>query len=54
VALAGPDSDTLKSRFRDDGGKGVHFSGPGLREHAVRWAEKVAPWLERQTAAKDR
>ena len=32
--------------LRDAGGKGVHFSGPGLREHAARWAEKVVPWLD--------
>ncbi len=48
VALEGPDSDALKGEFRDTGGKGVHFSGPGLREHAARWVEKVAPWLEQQ------
>ena len=48
LALQGPDSDSLKSEWRDTGGKGVHFSGPGLREHAARWVEKVAPWLERQ------
>ena len=47
IALEGPDSDALKSDWRDSGGKGVHFSGPGLREHAARWVEKVAPWLER-------
>jgi hypothetical protein len=54
VALEGPDTDALKGEFRDGGGKGVHFSGPGLREHAVLWAEKVVPWLERQAAGKDR
>ncbi|NBV23205.1 MAG: hypothetical protein EBS05_14960 [Proteobacteria bacterium] len=48
VALEGPDSDALKSELRENGGKGVHFSGPGLREHAARWAEKVSPWLEQQ------
>jgi len=45
VALEGPDSDALKGDLRD----GVHFSGKGLREHGARWAEKVAPWLEKQT-----
>lgn len=50
VAFEGPDSDALKGEFRDDGGRGVHFSGPGLREHAARWADKVRPWLEAQTA----
>lgn len=48
VALEGPDTDQLKSEFRDEGGRGVHFSGAGLREHAARWVEKVAPWLERR------
>ena len=46
LALEGPDTDALKGEFRDGGGKGVHFSGRGLREHAARWVEKVAPWLE--------
>ena len=52
VALEGPDSDALKGELRENGGKGVHFSGPGLRAHAAKWAEKVAPWLERQVARK--
>ncbi len=51
VALEGPDTDALKSEWRENGGKGVHFSGPGLREHAARWAAKVAPWLERRWTA---
>ncbi len=48
LALEGPDSDALQGEFRDNGGMGVHFSGKGLREHAARWVEKVAPWVERQ------
>ena len=48
IALEGPDTDALKGRWRDSGGQGVHFSGPGLREHAALWVEKVAPWLEGQ------
>ncbi len=51
AALEGPDSDALKGTLRQDGGKGVHFSGPGLREHAAKWAEKITPWLEQQLAA---
>ena len=47
IALEGPDTDALKSEWRDSGGKGVHFSGPGLREHAARWEKKVSPWLGR-------
>lgn len=48
TALAGPDSDALVGDFRDGAGKGIHFSGKGLREHAARWAELVLPWLDRQ------
>ena len=48
LALEGPDTDALKGELRDSGGKGVHFSGPGLREHGARWVDKVAPWLEKQ------
>jgi hypothetical protein len=48
IAIEGPDTDALKGDLRDNGGQGVHFSGPGLREHAARWTEKVAPWLEKQ------
>lgn len=47
IALEGPDTDALAGDFRDGGGRGVHFSGKGLREHGVRWAEKVGPWLDR-------
>lgn len=36
IALEGPDSDALKSDLRERGGKGVHFSDKGLREHAAR------------------
>ena len=46
IALEGPDSDALKGTFRDSGGKGVHFSGPGLKEHAQRWANRLIPWME--------
>jgi hypothetical protein len=45
LALEGPDTDALKGALRENGGQGVHFSGPGLREHARLWVEKVAPWL---------
>lgn len=50
AALEGPDTDALTGGFRDSGGKGVHFSASGLREHAQRWMDKVAPWLDRQLA----
>jgi len=50
TALEGPDSDKLGSEYRDGNGKGVHFNGKGQREHAVRWVQKVAPWLEKQLA----
>jgi pimeloyl-ACP methyl ester carboxylesterase len=50
IALEGPDTDSLTGDLRDKGGKGIHFSGKGLREHGARWAEKVSPWLEQQLA----
>ena len=51
AALEGPDSDAMTGDLRDSGGKGVHFSGKGLREHGARWAGKVAPWLDQQLAS---
>ncbi len=53
IALEGPDTDALTGDFRDGGGKGVHFSGPGLREHGARWAEKVGDWLALKSPAAD-
>jgi len=52
LALPGPDSDALKGDLRERGGKGVHFSGNGLRIHAASWAEKITPWLERELGQK--
>lgn len=54
IALQGPDSDALKGPLRDGNGQGVHFSGPGLREHAAKWAERVLPWLEEETNKQNR
>lgn len=51
IALEGPDSDALKGKLRERDGQGVHFSGPGLREHGAKWAEKVLPWLAKQWTA---
>ena len=48
IALEGPDSDAIKGDYRQNNGKGVHFSGKGLRVHAEKWAEKIIPWLEQQ------
>ena len=39
-----------ESEWREAGGQGVHFSGPGLRQHGAQWAEKVTPWLEARLA----
>lgn len=48
VAIEGPDSDALKGELREARGQGVHFSGPGLREHGRKWSEKVGNWLAEQ------
>jgi hypothetical protein len=47
IAQEGPDTDTMTGDNRDGGGKGIHFSGKGLRAHGKLWAEKVAAYLER-------
>jgi hypothetical protein len=41
LAWPGPDTDRLVRPFRH----GVHFNGPGLREHAARWAEALRAHL---------
>ena len=46
IAFEGPDTDALKSEFRESGGQGVHFNAKGLREHAARWAAKLESWLD--------
>ncbi|MCE9631908.1 MAG: sialate O-acetylesterase [Planctomycetia bacterium] len=51
LALQGPDTDKLGPEFREQDGRGVHFSGTGLRAHAAAWAEKIAPWLAAQFTA---
>lgn len=37
----------LPARFRR---QGCHFSGPGLREHGLRWADKVGGWINSPAA----
>jgi serine/threonine protein kinase len=51
VALEGPDTDTLTGDNRDDGGKGIHFSGKGQRAHGRMWAEKVGVYLDKILAS---
>ena len=48
IALAGPDSDALRGDLRERDGQGIHFSGKGLHEHGLKWAETILPWIERQ------
>lgn len=47
AALEGPDTDALGGDNRDDGGKGIHFSGKGLRAHGKLWADKVSAYLDK-------
>lgn len=46
VALPGPDTDTLGSPYRQNNGKGVHFSGAGLKAHGQLWAQQVELYLD--------
>ena len=48
MALAGPDTDALVGELRDDHGRGVHFSGRGLREHGSQWVAKISAWLQQE------
>lgn len=48
VALAGPDSDSIRGELREKQGQGVHLTGAGLRQHAALWMARIAPWLEEQ------
>ena len=47
-ALLGPETDILTGQMREKNGMGIHLSAEGLKAHAQLWAQKVAPWLERQ------
>jgi hypothetical protein len=48
LALAGPDTDALTAPLR----AGVHFNAKGLQAHGELWVKSVAPYLDRQPAAK--
>jgi serine/threonine protein kinase len=50
VAVEGPDTDALTGDNRDNGGKGIHFSGKGLRAHGKLWAEKVSAYIDKVLA----
>ncbi len=51
IALAGPNTDELKSEYREAGGQGVHFNARGLQRHGELWAESVGRWLDRLLAS---
>lgn len=48
IALAGPNTDELGPEFRQNNGKGIHFSGRGEIRHGELWAELVGDWLEQR------
>lgn len=43
ISLQGPDTDTLRLKYRD----GVHFNPKGLQAHGELWATKVGDWREK-------
>ncbi|HEY2083380.1 MAG TPA: sialate O-acetylesterase [Verrucomicrobiae bacterium] len=51
IALAGPNTDELGPEFRQNNGKGIHFSGAGQRRHGELWAELVGDWLQKELVA---
>lgn len=46
VALQGPDTDTLTAAYRQNNGKGTHFSDAGLKAHGALWAQSIEVWLD--------
>ena len=46
LALEGPNTDTLGPEYRQNGGKGVHFSDAGLKAHGTLWAEAVERYID--------
>ena len=53
TALEGPDTDLLTGDNRENGGKGIHFSGKGLQAHGRAWADKVGAYVEATLAKSD-
>jgi len=52
VALQGPDTDTLGTAYRQNNGKGIHFSDAGLKAHGLLWAQAVEVYLDRELSRK--
>ena len=50
IALQGPDTDTLGAPYRQNQGKGTHFSDEGLKAHGLLWAERVSAYLDHALA----
>jgi hypothetical protein len=46
LALEGPNTDTLGPEYRQNGGKGVHFSESGLKAHGALWAKAVERMID--------
>jgi hypothetical protein len=46
LALEGPDTDRFGEPYRQNGGRGIHFSALGLEAHGKAWAEKVRKYLD--------
>lgn len=45
IAYEGPDTDILKSEYRENNGQGIHFNEIGLKKHAELWAELLIPFI---------
>jgi hypothetical protein len=46
LAYEGPDTDILGAEYRQNQGKGVHFSSEGLQKHGEMWAQAVERYLD--------
>jgi hypothetical protein len=52
LAVEGPNTDTLGPAYRQNGGKGVHFSDAGLKAHGALWAQAVERFIDTDTTPK--
>jgi hypothetical protein len=48
LACQGPNTDTLGPVWRQNHGKGVHFSNEGLKKHGQLWAQAVEVYLDKR------
>lgn len=46
LTFPGPNTDELGRQWRENNGRGVHFSAAGQKRHGELWAKVVGDWIE--------